>query len=198
MERRAFLATVGASIAATAGCAGESSEPIEMDAKDPDPSVSEIGLATNPVDVPERDVDESRFSNYQTEDGTRVKLIPLDVAYYWYNTQKARVADTRVQSQYEAVHVEGAVHSPAPEGGETDPLQEAEQQDRIITYCTCPHHLSTLRAADLLNSGYTGVYALDPGFDPWVENDYQIAGTDAVNPDMTDYPDDYSRVEDTE
>jgi rhodanese-related sulfurtransferase len=199
MERRAFLATVGSSIAATAGCVSSGSKTTEkkMKAKDPDPSVSKVGLAKNPVDVPKRDIDRSRFKDYDVE-GTTVKLIPLDIAYYWYNTKKARIVDTRVRSQYEAVHVEGAAHSPAPKGGKNDPLDEVEKSDRIITYCTCPHHLSTLRAANLLDNGYKGPYALDPGFDPWVKKEYQIAGTDAKNPDMEDYPDDYSRVKDTD
>jgi rhodanese-related sulfurtransferase len=196
MKRRAFLAAAGSSIAFSAGCLGSAST-TELDPKDPDPSVSEVGLATNPIDVPEREIDESRFRDYHTE-GATVKLIPLDVAYYWYNTRKARFVDTRVREQYEAVHIEGASHSPAPEGGDDDPLDEVNKQDRIVAYCTCPHHLSGIRTANLLDSGYSGPYALDPGFDPWVNKGYQIAGADAENPNMENYPDDYSRVEGTD
>lgn len=197
MKRRAFLATAGSTIAVTAGCLSSSDTP-ELDSKDPDPSVSDVGLATNPIDVPDRDIDESRFKDYQTQGGTTVKLIPLDVAYYWYNTQKARFVDARVHDQYQAVHIEGAAHSPAPEGGDNDPLNDVDEQDRIVTYCTCPHHLSGIRAANLLDNGYTGPYALDPGFDPWVKQGYQIGGTDSKNPNMENYPDDYSRVESTD
>jgi len=196
MRRRAFLAAAGSTVAVTAGCLS-SSRSVELDPKDPDPSESEVGLATNPVDVPDRDVDEDRFEDYETESKT-VKMIPLDVAYYWYNTRKARFVDTRVERQYEAVHVEGAAHSPAPGGGSDDPLDDVNKEDRIVAYCTCPHHLSGIRSANLLDNGYTGVYALDPGFDPWVKQGYQIAGNDAQNPDMSDYPDDYSRVENTD
>lgn len=197
MRRRAFLAAAGSTVAVTAGCLSSGSESVELNPKDPDPSASEVGLAPNPVDVPDRDVDASRFKDYQTE-GMTIKLIPLDVAYYWYNTQKARFVDTRVESQYKAVHVEGAAHSPAPEGGSDDPLDAVNKEDRIVAYCTCPHHLSGIRTANLLNEGYSGVYALDPGFDPWVNNGYQVAGSDAQNPDMSDYPDNYSRVENTD
>lgn len=198
MRRRAFLAAAGSTVAFTAGCLGSGgSDSVELSPKDPDPSVSEVGLALNPVDVPDRDVDNSRFKDYQTE-GKTIKLIPLDVAYYWYNTRKARFVDTRVRSQFEAVHVEGAAHSPAPEGGSGDPLDDVGKEDRIVAYCTCPHHLSGIRTANLLSEGYSGVYALDPGFDPWVNNGYQVGGSDAQNPDMSDYPDDYSRVENTD
>ncbi|QLH82113.1 rhodanese-like domain-containing protein [Halosimplex pelagicum] len=192
MKRRAFLAAAGGSIAFSAGCLSSASS-TEMDPQDPDWSESEVGLAPDPIEVPERDVDESRFKDYQTE-GTTIKLIPLDVAYYWYNTRKARFVDTRVREQYDAVHIKGAAHSPAPEGGNDDPLDGVSKQDRIVAYCTCPHHLSGIRTANLLDNGYSGPYALDPGFDPWVNEGYPIGGTDSNNPNMENYPDDYSRV----
>lgn len=206
MKRRAFLTAAGSGIALSAGCLGgssssgsngESAPAVELDPEDPAPSVSEAGLAPDPVDVPERDIDKSRFEDYETQ-GITIKLIPLDVAHYWYHTQKARFADARVRDQYEAVRAKGAAHSPAPKGGDGDPLDVVRKSSRIVTYCNCPHHLSGIRAANLLKNGYTGVYALDPGIDPWVENDYPIAGTDSTNPNMDEYPDDYSRVDDSE
>lgn len=193
MRRRAYLASAVSALTFSSGCLAGSNE-ITMNPADPDHTLTSTGLAPDPIEVPDREIDESRFEEYTTE-GITVKMVPLDVAVYWYNTRKARYIDTRTTEQYEEVRIEGAAHSPAPEGKSDDPVDEFDKQDRIVTYCTCPHTLAGLRAARLLDDGYEGVYGLNPGFEPWVENDHQIAGINSDSPDVQNHEEDYSNVE---
>lgn len=194
MRRRQYLATAVGAITVTAGCTGSTPQEITADPVDPDPSLTEAGLAPNPTDLPEREIDESQFTEYNSE-GTTIQQIPLDVAYYWYNTRKARFVDARVIGRYEIAHVDGAISSPAPDGaGVDDPMNDVGEHERIVTYCTCPHYLSGLRAATRQNAGNAGAYALITGLRPWIENGYPIAGNDAKSPNIPDQ-EDYSNVD---
>lgn len=193
MKRRQYLATAVGALTVTAGCTGTTPQEIDADPADPDPSISKAGLAPNPVDVPEREVDESQFTDYNSE-GTIIQQVPLDVAYYWYNTHKARFVDARTIKRYNIAHIDGAIHSPAPEGDDDDPMNNIGDHERIVTYCTCPHYLSGLRAAARQNAGNAGAYALITGVRPWIESGYPIAGDDAQNPSIPDQ-EDYSNVD---
>lgn len=194
MNRRTYLSAIASGTALIAGCSSSSSDP-NREATDPDPSVSEAGLAPNPIDLPEREIDKSRFETYTASNdaGTSVQGVPLDVAYYWYNTRKARFVDARTTSQFEEHHIEGAVLSQAPSGGSSDPVSDWGKTERIVTYCTCPHHLSGIRAGNLIENGFSGAYALWPGFEPWAEKGYQTAGSVK---NKTEFVDDYSNVKD--
>lgn len=143
---------------------------------------------TNPRDgyppefesVPEeRDIDTDSFETLDRSDQT-IKLVPTDVAYYWYARGEARFADTRSESEFEVSHVFGSVLSPAGDGVDLpdDPVLEWPQGDRIVTYCDCPHHLASLRAASLMSRGYEEVYAIDEGFGGWRDRDFPLAGED--------------------
>ena len=123
----------------------------------------------------ERSVDTSSFAR-TTVEGTAVPLAPIDVVHYWYRRREARVADARGASSYERSHVLGAVLSPAPDGGDSDPVEPWPKEDRIVCYCGCPHHLSSLRAASLIESGYEEVYVIDEGFWEWHDRGYPMAG----------------------
>lgn len=119
-------------------------------------------------------------------DGTAVPLVPIDDAYAWYKRAEARFVDARGEGQYERGHVAGAAHSPAPDGRGDDPVGAWPTGDRIVTYCGCPHHLSTMRGAALIADGYESVFAIDEGFIPWVERGYPVRG-DAVDSDVQSY-----------
>lgn len=117
--------------------------------------------------------------------GTSVPLIPIDVAYNWYVRREARFADARGETGYKKAHIKGAVLSPAPEGqSQNDPAETWPKSAQIITYCSCPHHLSSLRAANLINQGYENVYALDEGFLTWLDRNYPVVGTKTKKPKM--------------
>jgi rhodanese-related sulfurtransferase len=122
--------------------------------------------------------DENGYELYRTE-GQEVPLAPTDDAYEWYVNDNVVVADARPKAAYEKVHIVDAYWSPARDGQETeDPLEQLSKDTRILTYCACPHHLSGLRAASLIEDGYTEVYALDKGIQDWVEKGYPVEGTE--------------------
>lgn len=116
-----------------------------------------------------------------------VPLVPIADAYEWYRSESAVFVDARSERAYEAARIEGAIHSEAPEGNDrNDPVGEYSTDTRIVTYCGCPHHLSTLRGAALIGNGYAHTYALDEGFVAWEENSYPMEGVD-VQADPEEY-----------
>ena len=128
-------------------------------------------------------------SKYATKtfDGTAVPLAPIDDVYGWYKDDDAKFADARGASQYKRAHITGAVLSTAPPHTPADdPVADWSKDQRIVTYCACPHHLSGLRAAKLIDNGYEEVYALDEGFQAWLDNGYPVEGT-AVSANRTTY-----------
>lgn len=169
MYRRRFLATAG--IGGLAGCLGRSGT------ADRTPSADRDGYPPAPATTPdERAIDVDSFETVSVR-GVDVPLVPVDVAQYWHQRREARFADARGRTQYERSHILGAVLSTAPDGVANDPVAAWPADDRIVCYCGCPHHLSSLRAASLSARGYDRVYVIDEGFWAWVERDYPIEGT---------------------
>lgn len=105
-----------------------------------------------------------------------VPLAPIDACYYWYARGEARFVDARAESQYELAHVLGAVASPALEDL-APAIEDWPTADRVVCYCGCPHSLSSIRAAKLLEADFESVYALDEGFQEWFTRDYPMAGS---------------------
>lgn len=189
MDRRRFLVAVGAAAGLT-GCTGGPSDGTPTDAGT-EPPGTDSGTSTqlspetdgypdpSVIDEtpPAPDVDTSSFDTIAYDQGIEVPLVPVDVAYDWYRRREARVADARGSRQYATSHVTGAVLSPAS-GRTDDPVTAWPEGDRIVTYCGCPHHLSTMRAAQLYQNGYEEVYAIDEGFWEWHRLDYPMAGED--------------------
>ncbi|MFB6130647.1 MAG: rhodanese-like domain-containing protein [Salinigranum sp.] len=124
-----------------------------------------------------RRIDTGAFDTLTVGD-FEVPLVPVDVAYYWYARGEARFADARSETAYDVSHVFGAVSSPALDHEKPDPVYDWPKTDRVVAYCDCPHHLSSIRAGDLLNRGWTEVYAIDEGFGAWRERNYPLAGSD--------------------
>lgn len=174
MRRREALATGAMAITASfAGCFGNSETTAD-------------GYGPEPESVPnERSID---TDSYETKkfDGIDVPLASIDDVFYWYQRQEARIADARQSDQYKQAHIAGAVLSSAPDGGSNDPVADWSKDDRIVTYCACPHHLSGLRAASLIDNNYEEVYAIDEGFISWLDRGYPAKGTE-VNADRATY-----------
>lgn len=109
--------------------------------------------------------------------GESVPLVPTADAYEWYQDEAVAVLDARRRVAWEDTRIEGAAWSPAPDGRDgDDPAQEFATDERLLTYCACPHALSTRRAASLISDGYTEVYALDEGLTHWIEQGHPVAG----------------------
>ncbi|CQR52917.1 MULTISPECIES: rhodanese-like domain-containing protein [Haloferax] len=135
----------------------------------------------------ERSIDTSAYDTLTREvQGVTVEvpLVPIEDAYYWYARGEARFVDARSETGYEVSHIFGSVLSPAPDGRALDPTSDWNEADRVVTYCHCPHHLSSLRAAMLLSTGFENVYAIDEGFQSWLDRNYPLAGSD-TNRDYT-------------
>lgn len=122
------------------------------------------------------DADPSAFDT-QVRNGETVRLVPIDVAYDWYRRGEARVVDARGLDSYEQAHVYGAVLSTFQEESTGGGIEGWDPADRVVTYCTCPHHMSTVRAAGLQKAGFADVFAIDEGFRPWFERGYPMAGS---------------------
>ena len=116
---------------------------------------------------------------YETESfrGTSVPLAPLADVAEWYEDGDAHFVDTRSQEEFDELRIEGSVFSPAEDGlDEDDPAEDWAADETIVTYCVCPHTLAGLRAGSLIDDGYDEVYALDEGFQAWIDEEYPIAG----------------------
>ncbi|NUB90067.1 rhodanese-like domain-containing protein [Haloterrigena sp. SYSU A558-1] len=163
MNRRTFLAVSGATtVGVVAGCLGNNSD----------------ATAANEFD----------YELYSTPSGVDVPLAPVDDVYEWYKNDEARFADARGRTQYDEARIKGAVFSPAEDAGsvDDDPVEEWSKDTRIVTYCQCPHHLSSQRAASLIDAGYEHAYAIDEGLRGWINGGYPLEGS-AVDAEWQKY-----------
>lgn len=210
MQRRQFLGLAGLTAVGLAGCLDDGSQarstatptsqptfepvtggPMNADELPPDDDPLDGYPPAFDQSPPNQTVDPSRFGtmtvdpesfSMDDQNGVVVPLAPIDIAYYWYWRRSARFVDARARGGYENSHLFGAVSSPAPDGGEGDnPVADWPREDRIVCYCGCPHHLSGMRAASLLNQGYKRVYVIDEGFWEWQDRGYPLAGNDVEN-----------------
>lgn len=201
MRRRDFLIVTGTGIASSfAGCSG-------LTGSQEDDDVSSSGSAPfehrgtidetfttngdypsddNPADgipptfenPPEKpDVDESSLETIDVN-GESVKLAPIDTVEKWYRRSEARFVDARGLTQYKRSHIYGSVLSTAQKESDGGGIEGWSKDDRVVTYCGCPHHLSSLRAAGLQKAGFSRVYAIDEGFGEWIERKYPMGGTE--------------------
>jgi rhodanese-related sulfurtransferase len=125
---------------------------------------------------PRPDADPDSFETLDVN-GETVSLAPIGVVEQWYRRGEIRVVDARGLEQYEQAHVYGAVLSPAQRDSVGGGINGWPSDDRVVTYCRCPHHLSSIRAAGLQKAGFEEVYAIDEGFGVWAERSYPMAGT---------------------
>ncbi|MFC6990967.1 rhodanese-like domain-containing protein [Haladaptatus sp. GCM10025707] len=128
------------------------------------------------IKLEDYEVDESRWETNTIEE-TDITLVPFDVAYYWYVRGEARFLDARSQSEYDVSHIYGAVVSPAKSDMEDDPVASWPKDDKIVAYCDCPHHLSSIRAAALKAEGYSNVYVIYEGYGAWRSKGYPMEGS---------------------
>ena len=83
------------------------------------------------------------------------------------------IADARPPSDYLFGHISGAVSVPFYEA---DLAAEVLPEDLwVLTYCGCPHAISTQAAESLLAAGRTQVAVIDEGYYYWVEQGYPVS-----------------------
>ncbi|WP_339105438.1 rhodanese-like domain-containing protein [Haloterrigena salinisoli] len=164
MNRRTVLAVAGATaLGGIAGCLGDGDD---------------SATAANEFD----------YELYSPRNGPDVPLVPVEDAYEWYKNDEARFVDARGRAQYDEARIKGAVFSPAKAAGDVDddPVEEWSTDTRIVTYCQCPHHLSSQRAASLIEAGYEHAYAIDEGLRGWINSGYPLEGS-AVDAEWQKY-----------
>lgn len=109
------------------------------------------------------------------------EAIPLEAALAAHKSGEAVFADARPMADYEAGHIEGALHLPVSRF-ETwiDGFIEKHPSDTpIITYCDGPHcPLGQALAEQLYFAGYNNVRHLPNGWTRWRE----AGGPDAYGP----------------
>lgn len=178
MKRRQYIALAGSLMAGVTGCVGGSSQSDKVYSPSnlPEDTHPLDGYPPSFTDTPNKRPVETKTFPTVTVERRPIPLAPIDIVYYWYRRRESRIVDARGSKQYRKSHIFGAVSSPAPRGGEANALEDWPNRDRIVCYCGCPHHLSALRAANLLAEGYTNVYVLDEGFWEWHDRDYPIVG----------------------
>ncbi|ELZ10942.1 hypothetical protein C479_09033 [Halovivax asiaticus JCM 14624] len=114
--------------------------------------------------------------------GYNVPLAPVTDVYGSYLDDDLLVLDARSEAAYSRSRVEEAKLSPAGAPDFDHPTADVATDRRIVTYCGCPHHLSTARAAELYDEGFETVYAIDEGFGGWTDNGYPTAGSGTAKP----------------
>jgi len=182
MRRRAFLAASGTAVAALSGCLGVfggsgASGPVTNGDYPADPDRTD-GIPPVIGEKPQkRDVNTSAFNTIDVN-GETVRLAPIEVTKYWYDRANTRFVDARGSSQYERSHIYGAVNSTAQRGSTGGGIEGWAKDDRIVAYCGCPHHLSSVRAAGLQKAGYENVFVINEGFWEWHDRGYPMKGAD--------------------
>jgi rhodanese-related sulfurtransferase len=175
MERRTVLGASATALAGLAGCLGLGGDGggTAADVADPNP---DDGYPPAFDEVPEAE----QFSEFDSldRDGETVTLAPIEAVHNWYRRREARFVDARSATAYGQSHIYGAVSSPVDTAVGESPVGDWDAGERIVCYCGCPHHLSSIRAATLQSEGYTDVYVLDEGFYAWRDAGYLLAGED--------------------
>ena len=85
--------------------------------------------------------------------------------------KKLVLIDARNESEWEVVHVTGAVSIPYSKMARLD---EIPKDAWIVAYCACPHHLSGLVVDELEKRGYAHAFVLDEGINEWQRRGYPI------------------------
>jgi rhodanese-related sulfurtransferase len=200
VQRRTFLAaaaTVGAS--GIAGCAsllggGGGTDGSSVTTKPGPTRDSDLPPDQEPTDgfppafdsrPPEQRLGDENFASNTVSAGNvptlssdaSVTLASIEATYYWYARGEARFVDARGGVAYDSAHVYGAVLGPAGYPVAETPVADWSTEDRVVCYCRGPHHLSSIRAAELEQYGFEEVYVIDDGFGAWLEDyRYPVAG----------------------
>ena len=82
------------------------------------------------------------------------------------------IFDVRGQIAYDESHIKGSLSKPIPISAPM--VTDIPKNAKIITYCGCPHHLSSIAAEQLTKIGYKDVHVLDEGFWYWKDHKYPL------------------------
>jgi cytochrome c oxidase cbb3-type subunit 3/ubiquinol-cytochrome c reductase cytochrome c subunit len=95
------------------------------------------------------------------------------VAAEYKRKAKMVIIDARVPSDYENVHIAGAVSVPFYD---PDPyFDELPKSAWLVCYCGCPHAESGTLARKLAAAGFTKVTVLDEGLFDWIDKGHAVS-----------------------
>ena len=87
------------------------------------------------------------------------------------------ILDVRSKREHFNLHIDGAISFPFYELKDNkkklDIFGPAKKMNRwILTYCACPHALSSQVARTLIKNGFDKVAVIDEGLDYWYDKGY--------------------------
>jgi len=96
------------------------------------------------------------------------------------------IFDVRSSASFEKSHIQSALWVPYGNTEESDLMKITSlgKDSEIVTYCGCPHHLSTLQAKYLKDLGYSNVKVLYDGFWVWKDSGFPTFYTETTQTTM--------------
>jgi mono/diheme cytochrome c family protein/rhodanese-related sulfurtransferase len=96
--------------------------------------------------------------------------------------QKRRliIADARPPSDYESLHITGAISTPYYDLKSLDDLPN--DGTWVLAYCACPHHVSGLVVDELRKRGYKHAAVIDEGVFAWQQKGYPVVAAPGLPP----------------
>ena len=90
------------------------------------------------------------------------------------------IADARAPSDYESLHITGAISTPYYELRSLDDLPN--DGTWILAYCACPHHVSGQVVDELRKRGYKHTAVIDEGIFAWQHKGYPVVAAPGTLP----------------
>ena len=94
------------------------------------------------------------------------------------------IFDVRGKISYDEGHIKTSLSKPLPMDAKN--LVNIPKDAHIITYCGCPHHLSSIAAEQLSKMGYKDVHVLDEGYWYWKDHKYPLEISASVLAKLTE------------
>ncbi len=131
---------------------------------DPKSSSSNIAVNTTINQDPEMDAESNYKPNFIKSE---------DLAKMLKKNENIYIFDVRGKISYDEGHIKGALDKGLP----ITPAMAMgiPKNAKIVTYCGCPHHLSSIGAEQLSQMGYTDIHVLDEGYWYWKDHNYPMA-----------------------
>jgi cytochrome c oxidase cbb3-type subunit III len=108
------------------------------------------------------------------------------VAKAFAGKQRMVIIDARPPSEWQRVHITGAVSIPHYD---MKRLDEAPKDGTwIIAYCGCPHHLSGIVVDELRKRGYAHAVVLDEGINEWHRRGLPVLAAEGVQKPLLEAP----------
>jgi len=150
-----------------ASCSNVKSEVKNEDVKTTDFAIKASTVPTSVMNNTEHNHD------VQTETGYKPSFISAAYLLEKINKKDGIVIfDVRNKESYDESHIKTALNKPIPITA--DSVRGIPQKARVVTYCGCPHHLSSIAAEQLTKLGYKDVHVLNEGFWYWKDHKYPM------------------------